>query len=49
MRVNPSVKALKGNEVSPEQKAKIEKLTRLVALIVALIGTYIFVFKILFF
>ena len=49
MRVNPSPKALKGNQLSEAEKAKIEKITHKIALGIAFIGTYIFFFKILFF
>ena len=49
MRVDPSKKALKGNQLSAAEKAKIEKITRIIALVIAAAGTYIFFFKILFF
>jgi hypothetical protein len=47
MRVEPSEKALRGKELVPLQ-VRIERITRVVAIIVAFLSTFFFFFKILF-
>jgi len=48
MRIEPSEKALQAKEVVP-LKIKVQRITRIIALIVAFLSTFIFFFKILFF
>ncbi len=48
MRVDPSVKAIRGNKVDVKAKAYVQKITRIVALIVCLAMTFGLMIKILF-
>lgn len=48
MKIIPSDKALRGNKIDPAVQARINKATRLVAIIVAFASTYFFIIKILF-
>lgn len=49
MRINPSDKALRGNTIDPAVKARTEKITRIVAIVVAFLSTFGLFVKILFF
>jgi hypothetical protein len=54
MRVEPSKQIKEAIELSPEEKkiilqAKINRVTRIIAIILAFISTFIFFFKILYF
>ena len=48
MRVNPDEKILRGKELQAEYQKKVDRLTRIVALVVAFMSTYFFIIKILF-
>lgn len=48
MRFDPTEKAMRGNKANPVKQAKIDKITRQVAIAVAAISTYFFIIKILF-
>ena len=48
MRVNPDEKILRSDELKAEHQKKIDKITRIVALVVAFFSTYFFIIKILF-
>jgi len=54
MRVEPAKKYLETVELTPEEKKaiiqqRINKITRVVAMVIAFLSTFIFFFKILFF
>ena len=49
MRINPSEKVTRADEIAAEKQAKIDKITRIVALVVAGLSTYSLILKILFF
>ncbi len=48
MRINPTPKALRNNKPDPEVQAKIDQITRWVAIAVAFVSTFFFFIKILF-
>ncbi len=48
MRVNPDEKIIKSKELAAAQKIKTDKITRIVALVVAFVSVYFFIIKILF-
>jgi len=48
MRIEPTEKSLRQNAV-PDPSKKVERITRIVAIVVAFISTFVFFFKILFF
>lgn len=48
MRVNPSEKAIRDNQLDEAAKLRVNKITRTVALIVAFISVFMFIIKILF-
>jgi len=48
MRVNPSEKITKGKELNEAAQLKVDKVTRIVALVVAFVSVFMFVIKILF-
>lgn len=48
MRINPTDKALRDNKPDPEVQAKIDRITRWVAIAVAFVSTFFFFIKILF-
>lgn len=48
MRIDPTEKALRNNRIDPAEQARIDKITRKVAIAVAFISTYFFIIKILF-
>jgi len=48
MRVNPDEKILRGEELRAKNQLKTDKITRIVALVVAFLSTYFFIIKILF-
>jgi hypothetical protein len=48
MRVNPDEKIIKKDEIKAALQVKTDKITRVVALIVAFISVYFFIIKILF-
>jgi len=48
MRVNPEEKFVRSAELKAERQKKIDKITRIVALVVAFMSTYFFIIKILF-
>lgn len=48
MRVNPSEKAIRDNQLDEAAKLRIEKTGRIVALVVAFISVFMFIIKILF-
>ncbi|MCC8423771.1 hypothetical protein [Mucilaginibacter sp. UR6-11] len=48
MRVDPSEKVLRKKEFAAASKLKTEKITRIVALVVAFISVFFFIIKILF-
>ncbi len=49
MRINPSEKVTRAKELEEELQARIDKVSRIVALVVAFLSTYALFFKILFF
>ena len=49
MRINPSEKVTRAEEIAAETQAKTDKVTRIVALVVAALSTYSLILKILFF
>ncbi|OKS85920.1 hypothetical protein [Mucilaginibacter polytrichastri] len=49
MRINPSEKVVYKDEIAAKLQAKTDKITRIVALVVAFLSTYLLIFKILFF
>jgi len=49
MRINPSEKITRAKEIEEELQAKIDKVSRIVALVVVFLSTYLLIFKILFF
>ncbi len=48
MRIDPAEEVVKKIELDEQQKLKIQKVTRIVALVVAFISTFFFFIKILF-
>ncbi|QJD94562.1 hypothetical protein HH214_01065 [Mucilaginibacter robiniae] len=48
MRINPSEKVLRGNVVNPVTQARIDRITRIVAIVVAFLSTFGLFVKILF-
>jgi len=48
MRINPSEKALSGNKVDPAIQARIDSVTRVVAIVVAFASTFFLMIKIMF-
>ncbi len=48
MRVNPDEKILHPEEVKTAYQKKVDRITRIVALVVAFLSTYFFIIKILF-
>lgn len=48
MRVNPDEKIIRRKELKAEQQQIIDRITRIVALVVAGLSTYFFIIKILF-
>lgn len=48
MRINPDEKIIRAKELEAESRAKIDKITRIVALVVAFVSTFFFMIKILF-
>jgi hypothetical protein len=48
MRIDPADEVVKKKELDEQQKLKIQKVTRMVALVVAFISTFFFLIKILF-
>ncbi|MFD0749445.1 hypothetical protein ACFQZS_04780 [Mucilaginibacter calamicampi] len=48
MRVNPEEQIVRGKELKAEYQKKKDKITRIVALVVAFLSTYFFIIKILF-
>jgi hypothetical protein len=48
MRIDPADEVVKKKELDEKQKLKIQKITRMVALVVAFISTFFFLIKILF-
>ncbi len=48
MRVEPTEKSLK-KHIAPDPSKKVERITRVVAIVVAFASTFVFFFKILFF
>ncbi|MHB8209007.1 hypothetical protein [Mucilaginibacter sp.] len=54
MRVEPAKEIREGLKLSPEEKKiltqkKIDRITRIIAIVIAFISTFVFFFKILFF
>lgn len=48
MRIDPAEEVVKKKELDEQNKLKIQKVTRIVALVVAFISTFFFFIKILF-
>ena len=48
MRIEPSEEALRDNKTDPAVQAKIDSITRIVAILVAFLSTFFFFVKILF-
>ncbi|PJJ79071.1 hypothetical protein [Mucilaginibacter auburnensis] len=48
MRVNPDDDVVRGTEVKAAYQKKVDRITRIVALVVAFLSTYFFIIKILF-
>ncbi len=48
MRVNPDDEVVRSKEVKAAYQKKVDRVTRIVALVVAFISTYFFIIKILF-
>jgi preprotein translocase subunit SecY len=48
MRIDPADVVVKKKELDEQNKLKIQKVTRIVALVVAFISTFFFIIKILF-
>lgn len=48
MRFNPTDKALRGSRPDPARQARVDRITRRVAIALAAISTYFFIIKILF-
>ena len=48
MKVKPEEKFVRGAELKAENQKKIDKITRVVALVVAFFSTFFFIIKILF-
>ncbi len=48
MRINPSENSIKSAELKAAAKQKTDKVTRIVALVVAFVSVYMFIIKILF-
>lgn len=48
MRVDPAERIVKSAKLKAELQVKTDKITRIVALVVAFISTYFFIIKILF-
>lgn len=48
MRVNPSEKITRSKELREAAQFKVDKITRVVALVVAFVSVFMFVIKILF-
>jgi hypothetical protein len=48
MRIEPSEEALRDHKIDPALQAKINNITRIVAIVVAFLSTFFFFVKILF-
>ncbi len=48
MRVNPDDKIVRSAELKAAYQKKLDRITRIVALVVAFLSTYFFIIKILF-
>jgi len=48
MRVDPSFEIVNKEKLKAEAQVKVDKITRIVALIVAFVSTFFFIIKILF-
>lgn len=48
MRIDPAEEIVKKKELDEEKNARIQKVTRIVALVVAFISVFFFIIKILF-
>jgi hypothetical protein len=48
MRVNPSFRIVNKEKLKAEKQIKVDKITRIVALVMAFISTFFFIIKILF-
>lgn len=49
MRINPADEIIRAEELKRERQAQTDKITRIVAIVIAFLSTYMFFFKILFF
>lgn len=49
MRIDPADEIIRAEEIAREYKIKADKITRIVAIVVAALSTYALFFKILFF
>lgn len=48
MRINPDDNIIRHKEIKAENQQKTDRITRIVALVVAALSTYFFIIKILF-
>ncbi|MDT3404210.1 hypothetical protein [Mucilaginibacter terrae] len=48
MKINPSPRALNGNQPDPAVQDRINKVTRIVAIVVAFVSTFFLMIKIMF-
>ncbi|MCJ8211825.1 hypothetical protein MUY27_19050 [Mucilaginibacter sp. RS28] len=48
MRIDPADEIIRAEEIKREKQTKIDKVTRIVAIVVAALSTYFFFIKILF-